>query len=150
MSDPFEALGTAVGDVGSALINQSTDESVANEEAQGQEALNKQNFNEETNYTEQQEQALRDAIMGVAQNYGNPYEAAQQYIPRPQNAGGGSFGGTAYSAANNGAAAGNQAGQSGASSGFTQGLTGGASAGSGASSGPQPVQLGPITRRPGS
>lgn len=91
-----------LADIGGDLINQQTAENTAQQQAQAAEQLAEQNFKNETGYISNQEQAARDALLGVASS-GNPYAAATQDMRGPQALSGGSFGGGSYSGAAGGA-----------------------------------------------
>ena len=99
-------LGGLIGglaDIGGDLINQQTSENIAQQQAQAAEQLAEQNFKNETGYISNQDQAARDAILGVSTGMGNPYANATQDMRGPQALSGGSFGGGSYSGAQGGA-----------------------------------------------
>lgn len=76
-----DGIGQAAGDIGSAYINQATAEATAKEQAQAQEQLYQQAFLDQTNYASNQEQGLRDAILGISSG-GNQYAAAAQNVSK--------------------------------------------------------------------
>jgi hypothetical protein len=92
-----------LADIGGDLINQSTAETTAQQQSQAAEQLAEQNFKNETGYISNQEQAARDALLGVASGLGNPYANATEDMRGPQALSGGSFGGGSYSGAAGGA-----------------------------------------------
>lgn len=117
MSD-ITGAGQAVGDVGAAAINAASQQATANSEEQAAQNLQTNAFNSQTSYDANQQQAARDALLGIASG-GNAYGQALTSVAKPNMAQSPSFGGGVYSGAANTGTTQPGSGSSGVSAGMT-------------------------------
>lgn len=92
---PIPALIPAVATVGAAIIGGNAAKKAGADASQQQQNLQQSATQQQQQYIAQQEQALRNAVMGLASN-GNPYLNARSSMPAPSFMGGGTFGGQQF------------------------------------------------------
>jgi hypothetical protein len=112
--------GQAVGDVGAAAINAASQQATATSEEQAASNLQQSAFKDQTGYDANQQQAARDALLGIA-GQGNAYGQALTSVAKPNMAQSPSFGGGVYSGAANTGTMQPGSGSSGVSAGMTDG-----------------------------
>ncbi|MGB8520841.1 MAG: hypothetical protein WCD38_11830 [Candidatus Tumulicola sp.] len=84
-------LASGLLGIGSSIITANANKAAASNAENAAQALQKNAFDQQVAYIQQQEQAQRAAIAGVA-GHGNPYFGASQVLPHPTFAPGGQFG----------------------------------------------------------
>jgi hypothetical protein len=97
MPGAIGGVAQGAGQVAAANIQEKGQLAIAQQQADAQARLEQQAFQQQTQYIDAKEKALRDAIGGVT-GAGNPYAQARSSMPAPYFAAGGTFGPASASA----------------------------------------------------